>query len=46
MGKATASFQPGLDLSALRLILTALAGWWSDQRQAAVAYLIEENRIL
>jgi hypothetical protein len=24
----------------------ALAGWWSDQRQEAVAYLIEENRIL
>jgi transposase InsO family protein len=27
-------------------MLTALAGWWSDQRQEAVAYLIEENRIL
>ena len=24
----------------------ALAGWWSDQRQEAVAYLIEDNRIL
>src|SRR5579864_2306139 len=24
----------------------AVAGWWADQRQAAVAYLIEENRIL
>ena len=24
----------------------AVAGWWADQRQASVAYLIEENRIL
>ena len=32
--------------AALRFILMALAGWWSDQRQAAVAYLVEENRIL
>ena len=24
----------------------ALAGWWNDQRQEALAYLIEENRIL
>jgi transposase InsO family protein len=30
----------------LRFILMALAGRWSDQRQAAVAYLLEENRIL
>jgi putative transposase len=32
--------------AALRFMLMAVAGWWSDQRQAAVAYLIEENRIL
>src|SRR5712691_10474010 len=32
--------------AALRFMLMAFAGWWSDQRQAAVAYLIEENRIL
>src|SRR2546427_7501121 len=32
--------------AALRFMLMALAGWWSDQRQAAVAYLIEENRVL
>jgi putative transposase len=32
--------------AALRFMLMALAGWWSDQRQEAVAYLIEENRIL
>src|SRR6266581_4264579 len=31
---------------ALRFMLVAFAGWWSDQRQAAVAYLIAENRIL
>ena len=24
----------------------AVAGWWADQRQASVAYLVEENRIL
>jgi hypothetical protein len=24
----------------------ALAGWWNDQRQETLAYLIEENRIL
>ena len=24
----------------------ALASWWNDQRQEALAYLIEENRIL
>jgi hypothetical protein len=32
--------------AALRFILMAGAGWWGDQRQAAVAYLIDENRIL
>jgi putative transposase len=35
-----------VDGAALRLLLLAFAGWWSDQRQEAVAYLIEENRIL
>jgi hypothetical protein len=30
----------------LRFMLMAFAGWWSDQQQEAVAYLIEENRIL
>jgi hypothetical protein len=35
-----------VDAAALRLLLMAFAGWWSDQRQEAVAYLIEENRIL
>jgi hypothetical protein len=24
----------------------AVAGWWAEQRQASVAYLVEENRIL
>jgi putative transposase len=32
--------------AALRFLVMACAGWWSDQRQAAVAYLVEENRIL
>ena len=27
-------------------MLMALTGWWNDQRQEAVAYLIDENRIL
>jgi hypothetical protein len=35
-----------VDVAALRLMLMVLAGWWSNQRQAAVAYLIEENPIL
>jgi putative transposase len=35
-----------MDGAALRFMLMAFAGWWSDQRQGAVAYLIEENRIL
>jgi hypothetical protein len=35
-----------VDLTALRLLLTALAGRWNDQWQEALAYLIEENRIL
>jgi putative transposase len=30
----------------LRFMPMAFAGWWRDQQQAAVAYLIEENRIL
>ena len=35
-----------MDDAAIRFMLMAFAGWWSDQRQMAVAYLIEENRIL
>jgi hypothetical protein len=35
-----------VDIAALRLLLMALAGRWNDQRQEAVAYLIDENRIL
>jgi hypothetical protein len=27
-------------------MLMAFAGWWRDQQQEAVAYLVEENRIL
>jgi hypothetical protein len=30
----------------LRLFVIAMAGWWADQRQDAIAYLVEENRIL
>jgi hypothetical protein len=32
--------------AALRFMLMASAGWWNNQRQETVAYLIEENRIL
>jgi putative transposase len=35
-----------VDVAALRLIVTAVAGWWADQRHETVAYLVEENRIL
>jgi putative transposase len=30
----------------LRFMLMAVAGWWRGRQQEAVAYLIEENRIL
>ena len=30
----------------LRMLLAALAGWLDRRQQDAVAYLIEENRIL
>jgi len=32
--------------AAVRFMLMAIMGWWSDQRHEAVAHLIEENRIL
>jgi hypothetical protein len=35
-----------VDVAAVRLFVMAVAGWWADQRQASVAYLIEENHIL
>jgi hypothetical protein len=35
-----------VDVAALRLFVMAVAGWWAEQRQASVAYLVEENRIL
>jgi putative transposase len=35
-----------VDVAAFRLLVMAVAGWWADQRQASVAYLIEENRML
>jgi transposase len=35
-----------VDVAAVRLFVMAVAGWGADQRQASVAYLIEENRIL
>src|SRR5436190_6076578 len=35
-----------VDVAAVRLFVMAVAGWWADQRQASVAYLVEENRIL
>ena len=35
-----------LDASSLRLLLAALVGWLDQRQQEAVAYLIEENRIL
>ena len=35
-----------MDVAALRLFVMAVVGWWADQRQEAVAYLVEESRIL
>jgi transposase len=35
-----------LDAMSLRLLLAALGGWFDRRQQDAVAYLIEENRIL
>ena len=35
-----------LDALSLRLLLAALVGWLDQRQQEAVAYLIEENRIL
>ena len=32
-----------MDVTAVRLFVMAVAGWWADQRQASVAYLIEGN---
>jgi hypothetical protein len=35
-----------LDAFSFRLLVAALAGWLDQRQQNAVAYLIEENRIL
>jgi putative transposase len=35
-----------VDVAAVRLFVMAVAGWWADQRQQAVADLVDENRIL
>jgi putative transposase len=35
-----------VDVGAVRLFVMAVAGWWADQRQQTVPYLVEENRIL
>ena len=35
-----------LDASSLRMLLAALVGWLDQRQQDAMAYLIEENRIL
>ena len=35
-----------LDALSLRMLLAALVGWLDQRQQDAVAYLIEENRIL
>jgi hypothetical protein len=35
-----------VDLTSVRILLAALAGWLNHRQQEALAYLIEENRIL
>lgn len=32
-----------MEVASLRLLLMGLAGWWNNQRQEAMAYLIEET---
>jgi putative transposase len=32
-----------VDVAAVRLFVMAVAGWWADQRQVSVAYLIEDR---
>ena len=34
------------DACSLRMLLTALIGWLNQRQQDAVAYFVEENRIL
>jgi hypothetical protein len=33
-------------VAAVRRFVMAVAGWWADQRQETVAYVLEEHRIL
>jgi hypothetical protein len=35
-----------IDFGALQIVLSALTGWLDRRERAAVAYLIEENRLL
>ena len=35
-----------IDPSALQLVLTVLTGWLARREREALAYLIEENRLL
>jgi hypothetical protein len=35
-----------VNVAMLRLFVMAVASWWADRRQEAIAYLVEENRIL
>jgi hypothetical protein len=35
-----------INVASMRVLLTALASWLDRQQQDAMAYLIEENRIL
>ena len=44
--RSVVSTRAVVDVAALRVLLMAFEDWWNDQRQEAVAYLIEENRQL
>jgi hypothetical protein len=35
-----------VDLASVRILLAALTGWLNHRQQEAIAYLVEENRIL
>lgn len=46
IGLGSIDFPAVLDTLFFRMLLAALVGWLDQRQQAAVAYLVEENRIL
>ena len=44
--KRTAARGRGIDASTLRMVLLVLTGWFDRREGQALAYLMEENRVL